>query len=95
MPAQSATSLDLRANYFGQRSWFFGLLLFLLVVSLVKDIVVVGSLPGGLNLGFHVALVALSLVALATRRDSVHHTIAVLAGTLMLAYASLLFRELQ
>src|SRR5947208_5766793 len=25
LPGQSATSLDLRANYFAQRSWFFGL----------------------------------------------------------------------
>jgi len=95
LPGQSATSLDLRANYFAQRSWFFGLLLALLVLSVVKDLVVAGALPGGVNLAFHAALVAVSVVALATARDRVHHALAALAAIAILAYVGLLFRDLR
>jgi hypothetical protein len=95
LPGQSTAGLDLRANYFGQRGWFFGLMLFLLAVSVVKDLVVAGSLPSGINLDFHVAFAAFSLMALATARERVHQAIAVFAAVSMITYVALLFRELR
>jgi hypothetical protein len=95
LPAQGATGLDLRANYFGQRRWFFGLLVFLLGVSVLKDVVVSGSLPGGLNLGFHAVLLAVTVAALSTERERVHQVLASVAAISMIAYVGVLFRELQ
>src|SRR4029450_12114797 len=57
------TIADLRANYFAHAKWFFGLLVLLLVVSLVKDVVVSGSLPNGVNVGAHVLFIVTSGVA--------------------------------
>jgi hypothetical protein len=94
LPAQGATGLDLRANYFGQRRWFFGLLVFLLGVSVLKDVVVSGSLPGGLNLGFHAVLLAVTVAALSTERERVHQVLASVAAISMIAYVGVLFREL-
>ena len=46
--------VDLRANYYAHSRWFFSLLILLLVVSLVKDVVLSGSLPSALNVAAHV-----------------------------------------
>ena len=75
-----ATMTDLRANYFTQRRWFFGLLAFLLGVSLLKDLVLSGSLPNALNVGFHGAFLAATIVALCTQREAYHQTAAALTA---------------
>jgi hypothetical protein len=95
LPSHGAAGVDLRSNYFDQRRWFFGLLAFLLVVSVLKDLVVTGSLPDGVNLGFHGALLGVAIAALLTQRERVHRALAVLGAVAMLAYVALLFRELQ
>lgn len=95
LPSGNAPKVDLRANYFAQRRWFFGLLAFLLVVSVVKDLVVTGSMPSGVNLGFHAGFLLIALAAMALARDGAHQAIAVVGGVSMLAYVGLLFRELQ
>jgi hypothetical protein len=95
LPSSSAPSLDLRSNYFAQRRWFFGLLAFLLIVSVVKDLVVTGSMPNGVNLGFHAGFLLIAIAAMTIARDGAHQAIAVIGGVSMLAYVGLLFRELQ
>jgi hypothetical protein len=95
LPSSSAPSVDLRANYFAQRHWFFGLLAFLIFVSVVKDLVVSGLIPSGANLGFHAGFLALAIAALMTARDGAHHAISVLGGISILAYVGFLFRDLQ
>jgi len=95
LPSERAPVLDLRANYLGQRRWFFGLLGFLLVVSVVKDLLVTGSLPSGLNLAFHIGFLVVAIAALSTEREGAHRTISAVAAIAMLAYVALLFRELQ
>jgi hypothetical protein len=50
LPSPGAAQRDLRAGYFTQRRWFFGLLVLLLVVSVLKDVVLSGALPGRTNL---------------------------------------------
>src|SRR6202040_747462 len=64
--------VDLRANYFRHARWFFGSFLAVLLVSLVKDVVFAGSLPGGFNLGFHLFWIAGASIAAATRNDLFH-----------------------
>lgn len=94
LPGSGATDLDLRANYFAQRSWFFGLFLSLLMVSVVKDLVRSGSLPEPINLAFHAAMFVIGGSALVARRDLYHRVLAFVALLLIVAYISLLFAEL-
>jgi hypothetical protein len=95
LPSQSTTTTDLRANYFAQRRWFFGLLAFLLVVSLLKDVVLSGSLPNAVNVGFHAAFLAASIVALVTQREAYHQAAAALTALAIVVYIGLLFAQLQ
>lgn len=95
LPNQGVATVDMRTNYFGQRRWFFGLLGFLLVVSVVKDLVVSGSLPSGLNLGFHTTLLIATIVALSTERTAVHGAVAIVSSIAMIAYVGLLFGNLR
>jgi len=95
LPSQSAATIDLRVNYFGQRRWFFGLLGFLLVVSVLKDLIVSGSLPSGPNLGFHLVFFAAVIAALSTEREGYHRAVAILSAVAMVAYVGLLFGQLQ
>jgi hypothetical protein len=95
LPSSSAPNVDLRANYFAQRHWFFGLLALLVVVSVVKDLVVFGSIPSGVNLAFHAGFLLIAIAALTTARDGAHRLIAAIGGVSILAYVGLLFRELR
>ena len=87
--------VDLRANYYAQSRWFFSLLILLLVVSLVKDLVLSGSLPAPLNVGAHVLLMLASAGAIATRREGYHMQLAPFTIAMMLAYIAVLFARLQ
>ena len=89
------TVVDLRANYFAHKRWFFGLLVLLLLVSLTKDVVLSGSLPNGLNVGAHVLFIVTSLVAAFVNREWLHRLLAPLNVVLMLAYIAVLFARLR
>jgi len=89
------THVDLRANYFDQARWFFCLLVLLLVVSLVKDVVLSGSLPSGINVGAHVVFISTSVVAAITQREWYHRQLAPFSIALMLAYIGVLFAQLS
>lgn len=56
-------AVDLKANYFRHAGWFFGSLAAVLIDSLLKDVVVRGALPHGLNLGFHVFWIMTACIA--------------------------------
>ena len=89
------TPVDLRANYFDQARWFFCLMVLLLVISLVKDLVLTGSLPNAINVGAHVMFIATSIVAALTRREWYHRQLAPFSMVLMLAYIGVLFAQLS
>src|SRR4051812_34911318 len=57
-------AVDLAAHYQRQRAWFFGFFLAVLVISVSKDLVINGQWPSALNLGFHLALAAISVSAM-------------------------------
>ena len=87
--------VDLRTNYFAQRRWFFGILMALLIVSVLKDVLRSGHLPIKANLGFHIVFFTTCVVALLSRRDRVHRAIAYTGLVVLLLYIGLLFATLQ
>ena len=86
---------DLRANYYSQSRWFFSMAIVLLVVSLVKDVVLSGSLPSPLNVGAQVTFMLAAGGAIATRREAYHLIMTPFVIVLMLAYIAVLFARLQ
>lgn len=85
-------AIDLRANYFRHARWFFGSFVTVLVVSLLKDVVFAGSLPGGFNLGFHLFWIA---VAAVTRNDLFHKGFVCVCAVSFVIYIATLFFELH
>ena len=94
LPGPQSQETDLEAFFFQHRTWFFGLLMALLVVSVSKDVVLSGHLPATPNLAFHAVFFSGSAIALASRRPAVQLWIAVAALALMLAYVAALFANL-
>lgn len=95
LPGTSAPAVDLRTNYHAHRRWFFSLLIFLLVVSLLKDVVLTGSLPRPANLAFHALFGAMALAAVLTDRERYHQAFGVMASLGFVAYVAALFTRLQ
>jgi hypothetical protein len=87
--------VDLHEHYFEHRSLFFGLLILLLLVSLSKDFVLEGHMTDNVNLGFHVAFIAIASVAAITRREWYHKTMAVVSVLGFSAYIAVLFAKLR
>jgi hypothetical protein len=85
---------DLRANYYSQARWFFGLAVLLLIVSLTRDLVLTGGLPGVLNTGAHALLLVLWGIAAITRSDVYHRAVAIGTALVLAAYVGVLFRDL-
>jgi hypothetical protein len=95
LPSAMSPRPDLRANYFAQRTWFFGLIAVLLLVSLLKDIAMSGVLPDAPNLAFHTLFIVLSATAMIVERERIHIVMSYAAGMLVAAYISLLFAVLR
>jgi hypothetical protein len=66
-----------------------------LVVSLLKDVVFAGSLPGGFNLGFHLFWIAGATVAGVTRNDLFHKGFVCVGAVSFVIYIATLFFELH
>jgi len=88
-------AVDLRFNYFRHARWFFGSFLTVLVVSLLKDVVFAGSLPGGFNLGFHLFWIAGASIAIVTRNDLFHKGFVCVSAASFMVYIAALFFELR
>src|ERR1700731_2650558 len=87
--------VDLRVNYFRHARWFFGSFLAVLLVSLVKNVVMTGSLQGPFDLSFHLFWIAGASVAAATRSDLFHKAYVCVAGVSFIVYIAALFAELH
>lgn len=90
-----ARGTNLREHYFEHSRWFFSLFVALLMTSLLKDLVLTEHFTDPLNLAFHCTFIALSAVAIATRREWVHKTMAVCAVILFAIYTMTLFWRLK
>jgi hypothetical protein len=86
--------VDLRANYYGHTRWFFGLAVSLLLVSLLKDRVINGSLPEPYNLAFHLVTMATWVGAAVTRREWYHKLLVPVGVLLIGVYIAVLFARL-
>jgi hypothetical protein len=95
LPGAGAPELDLRSNYFAQRRWLFGLLAALLIISLLKDLVLTGSLPVPINVAFHALLFVMALAGVATANETYHRFFAYTAAAFFTAYIGLLFARLE
>lgn len=87
-------TIDLRDAYFRERRWFFGSIVFALIVSLAKNMIITGHPQRGLDLAGHVVFVTIALAGLISRSDTVHK---ILAPASLLAYGTyiaLLFVQL-
>lgn len=86
--------LDLRGNFLAQRRWFFGTFLALLAVSLLKDLVRQGHLPGWPNLAFHGVLGVIGVLGMVAGGERVQRVLAGVALLLIGAYIAVLFPTL-
>jgi hypothetical protein len=90
----TADGVDLETTYYGHARWFFGLALFLLVVSLSKDLILNHRLPGAPNLLSHGVFLLLWTTALVTVNRRAHEVVAVLSQIFGLIYTGMLFAHL-
>ena len=88
-------ALDLRANYFAQARWFFGMFIAIVVLSLVRTRVLTGQWTGPTDLAFHALFIAASAGAMSFSSELYHRINAAAAAVLFIAYVGLLFTELQ
>lgn len=86
---------ELRQHYFEQSRWFFGLAVALLVVSVVRDRVLTGQFPTGLNLAVHGLLLVGWGGAAITRNGFFHRCLVVYTALIMATYIAMLFGRLQ
>jgi hypothetical protein len=87
--------VDLRAYYERNHRWFFAWFLATLVISVCKDVVLSGRLPGVYNLGFHLVLAAGCLLGMVLRRYRHHQILGVVFAGVIAVYIGLLFTRLQ
>ena len=86
--------IDLKAHYFRERVNFFGLGLFTILWSVIRERIVIGEWLTGVNLGFHLLFGVMAVVAMSSRSERVHAALAVLMSGLFLLYITLLFARL-
>lgn len=88
-------ALDLRANYFAQARWFFGIILALLLTSLARTFALQGRLPMGEDFAFHLAFIAGVIPGVVVTNETFHKISALVAAGSVFAYVALLFTELR
>ncbi len=88
-------AIDLHDHYRQHRRWFFGLLIFLLLVSLAKDLVIGGRITGALNLLFHLGFISMSLAAMLIRAEKYHKLFPLFGIGIFIAYIIALFTPLR
>ena len=86
--------IDLNAHYFRERATFFGVGLFTIVWSMLRERIVEGEWLTGANLGFHLLFAAMAITAMISRSERVHFALATLMSGLFLLYITLLFARL-
>jgi hypothetical protein len=87
-------AVNLREHYYGHRRWFFSLLAILIVTSLGKGLVLDGSLPRPLDLGFHVLFAVMGVSGVVVARPRYHQFLAAFGVLSIGAYIALLFTHL-
>ena len=86
--------IGLKAHYYRERATFFGLGLFTIIWSAVRERVIVGEWLSGANLGFHILFAVMAGTAILSRNERVHAMLAALMTAVFLLYITLLFARL-
>jgi hypothetical protein len=94
LPSPGSDSTNLKKWYFANRRVFFMLMMVFLVLSLMRDLVISGSLPESKNLFFHVVFFIASLVATLTANERFHKAMALFAVASFASYIYFLFNQL-
>jgi hypothetical protein len=94
LPDLRPENIDLEADYFRNRRWFFGLLAAAAVVSILKDVALEGRLPDAPNLLFHMILIGSCIGAIVSRSRRYHAILAPVSLLVFLGYIALLFARL-
>jgi len=91
----AASGIDLRASYYQNRSWLYGILTALVLISLLDEAVENGAIPRDLDALFRVGFLGMATVGLLSRGPRLHFALssALLAG--FLGYILLLFLRLN
>ncbi len=85
---------DLKAHYYREAPVFFGAGVAAIGWSIIRELVLNGTLPKGPNLAFHVVFIALASLGAITRRPRIHEALAGVMSLLFLVYIGLLFAKL-
>ena len=86
--------VDLLDHFDRHRHIFFGFLIGMLAVSVLKDLALDHHLPSPLNLAFHIVLAAIAAAGIAMRSARVQFWLALFAAAGFLLYIFLLFARL-
>ncbi|WBH17696.1 hypothetical protein [Sphingomonas radiodurans] len=86
---------DLRAHYYRETRPFFGILVAILLVSVLKDLLIDGYLPSGANLAFHVVFATVALACAISHHRRLHEAGAVAIAALLVVYIAVLFARLK
>ena len=89
------SGVSLRAYYERHHRWFFGWFLATLVISVSKDVVLGGRLPGAFNLAFHVILATGCVLGMVIRPYRYHQILGVGFAGVIAMYIGVLFTRLQ
>ena len=94
LPDLRPDKIDLEADYFRNRGWFFGLMAGAAVASILKDVALEGRLPDTGNLIFHLILIASCCAAILSDNRRYHLILAPASLLLFIGYIALLFTRL-
>jgi hypothetical protein len=87
--------VDLRAHYFAQFRWFFGLAMLLILLSLARPLALDGRITPSLDAGIQLVFLAMAGGAAVTRSDWYHKVMLGLTAIMLAGYIWVLFVELR
>jgi len=90
----SGATVDLGDHFDRQRTPFFGFLIAMLAVSMLKDVVLDHKLPSPLNLTFHLVFVTVALIGMIFGGRKPQLAIALFGIAIFIAYVALLFAHI-
>lgn len=86
--------IDLKANYFAQKAWFFSGAVGVVLLSLARPLVFDGEFPFDPDRVFQIAFLVTAVACMFSRRERVHKLVALTVPASLLAYVGLLFFRL-